>query len=468
MPKQVSLASFTGPEACDALERYIEDTAVLEMRTQLDAARDGVPSWGWDGGPVRLMRSDGRLVPAAEFDGAGDGGGAAPPPSPTSPPSEFTTTNVQVAGVDEPDVVKNDGTRIFSLAGNLLHAVRSWPPEQMQRAASLEIEGYPIGMFLDGDRIVVLSQIYEWYVLENGADARIECIGPPCGEWNTGSVKITEVDATDMANLRIEREAWLPGSYVAARMVERAVHVVLADNFAYPATLEWWVENDAMLQRDPPARRSAWDTLITENEQRIRARSLREWLPAARVASNGGASELPLECGDFARVVNAPTRLGTLTVATLAADTGSIVRTSIVAEAGEVYASRENLYVATRHWWSWPEIGQEDATYVHKFDISGPDRAPYLASGEVGGHVVDQFSLDEAASGHLRVVTTVERRVADPQDPRNEWGRIETVNRLTVLEQRGETVLVMRRFARAVERGQPAQALEAQARRRDV
>jgi hypothetical protein len=120
-------------------------------------------------------------------------------------------------------------------------------------------------------------------------------------------------------------------------------------------------------------------------------------------------------------------------VATINLATNAIDRTSILAEPGEIYASTSNLYVATRHWWWWPQPGQRDTTYLHKFDITNPDAAVYVASGTVEGHIVDQFSMDEAASGHFRVVTTITTRVTDPANPQNWWGRLETTNRLSVL-----------------------------------
>jgi uncharacterized secreted protein with C-terminal beta-propeller domain len=110
-------------------------------------------------------------------------------------------------------------------------------------------------------------------------------------------------------------------------------------------------------------------------------------------------------------------------------------RSTIIAEPGEIYASQNNLYVATRHWWWWPAPGQRDTTYLHKFDISNPDRALYVASGTVDGHIVDQFSMDENSQGFFRVATTTSFRVPDTQNPGNWWGRTETTNRVNVLQE---------------------------------
>ncbi len=82
------------------------------------------------------------------------------------------------------------------------------------------------------------------------------------------------------------------------------------------------------------------------------------------------------------------------------------------------------------HYWWWPEAGQADYSYVHKFDIGQPDRVSYVASGPVEGHVVDQFSMDEH-DGYLRVATNVMTRRAGEQ---NEWWwRFDTTNKVSVL-----------------------------------
>src|SRR6476620_37421 len=55
---------------------------------------------------------------------AGSGGLGVPSgvvPAPAA--ADFSATNVQEAGVDEPDIVKSDGSRIFAIAGSKLYAV---------------------------------------------------------------------------------------------------------------------------------------------------------------------------------------------------------------------------------------------------------------------------------------------------------------------------------------------------------
>ncbi|MCA3016894.1 MAG: beta-propeller domain-containing protein [Myxococcaceae bacterium] len=431
---RVALSSFSGPTACADLEAYLEETAVRQMRTQLEAARDQVPSWGWWGGDfgrggIELANAEARA------------GSAAPAPA----PSNYTTTNTQVAGVDEADFVKNDGTRIFALSGNRLYAARSWPATELAVRGSLAIEGYPREMFLEGtDRVVVFSSIYRWYPLSNAAGERCDSLS--CGYSSSNTVKITVVDVSDLTNLRVTHQYRLPGTYTSSRKVGSSVRLVMSDQFNYPSSVRWWPEVigvDLWSPLNAGRRVDEFNKLIAKNELEIRAQTLDRWVPAGEVTVNGQTTAVPHECTAFQKV-NAPTRLGTVSVVTLdLSNPTALDRTSIVAEAGEIYASQKHLYVATRHWWWWPAPGQRDTTYLHKFDISMPDRARYLASGTVDGHIVDQFSMDENAAGFFRVATTTMFRVADVMNPSNRWGRVETVNHVSVLAERGTSLEVI-------------------------
>src|SRR5262249_54896717 len=139
---RVTLTAFAGANACRDLENYLEDNAVRMMRTQLEAERDNVPSWGWWG--VRGFRGlEGAGGPAAL-------GGAKQAPE---MPKDYTTTNTQVAGVDEADFVKNDGNRIFVLSGEKLYASLSWPAANLSLQGKLKLEGWPREMFLAGDKV---------------------------------------------------------------------------------------------------------------------------------------------------------------------------------------------------------------------------------------------------------------------------------------------------------------------------
>jgi uncharacterized secreted protein with C-terminal beta-propeller domain len=76
---------------------------------------------------------------------------------------------------------------------------------------------------------------------------------------------------------------------------------------------------------------------------------------------------------------------------------------------GTVYMSARRLVVASQRWVEPAAVragaipGQ--ATEIHAFDVSSPDRTSYVESGSVSGFLLDRWSLSEHR-GDLRVATT--------------------------------------------------------------
>lgn len=417
--KNVALTSFSGDQACTGLETYVEDTMVLQMRSQLEAARDGVPSWGWWGGWGR-----GGVLYAEAADGAGSATSA------PSAPSNYTTTNNQVAGVDEADFVKNDGTRIFVLSGNTLYAAKSWPATELSVQGKLGIEGWPQEMFLADQKVVVFSSIYRWYPMN--AKAGYACDTLSCGYSNGNTVKVTTVDVSDLGQPKVINEAYVPGYYVSSRMIGSTVRLVMNNRFEMPDGFKWYPDYEQNLWNDKARLADAYNRLIDSNETLLRKQTLSDWFPATKIKRNGLVTSVSPDCARFSKV-NAPTRMGTVSVVTLnLATPEAIDSSSILTEPGIVYSSASNLYVTTQHWWWWPMPGQEDVTYVHKFDITSASAAVYVGSGAIEGTLNNQFSLDEY-KGNLRASSTLSRREPDAQNPENVWGRVITSNRVTVL-----------------------------------
>lgn len=404
--------SLAAAPSCEALETAIEDALVLQMRSELEQLR---LTWaGWGGLPV----------------GGAPGGDAGSPA-----PSGYTTTNAQVAGVDEADFVQNDGTRIAALADGRLHLLSSWPADALAERSSVAIEGWPRDLFLAGDRVVVFSTLYVPRALEG--DAPI-CGGPAmgapvasdaiwCGYQASNVTKVTTLDVSDLAAPRVTAEIYLPGSYLAARRIDARVRLVMTDELPYPDGVAYWPELPP--GAGPAERDRAFAALEDANEALIRARPLEDWLRRGEVKrADGTSAPLAYACTDFA-LGAAPVRPGILTVATLDLDRQALASTtSVLARAGVVYASHDTLYAAASHWWWWPMPGQADATYLHAFDLRDPDRATYLGSGVVDGTLDDPYQLDEH-EGALRVASTLATRVAG-SDP---WGAVERASQLTVL-----------------------------------
>jgi hypothetical protein len=112
----------------------------------------------------------------------------------------------------------------------------------------------------------------------------------------------------------------------------------------------------------------------------------------------------------------------------------------LLADGQTIYASQDNLYVATSPWMAWrvplaeDEIDKNEtfSTMIHMFDISDPETARYVASGDVEGSLLSQWSMDEH-EGTLRVVVT---------DENPWWGSSDVPDTAVVTMQRRDDELV--------------------------
>ena len=397
---------------CDSLQQQVQETAVRQMRSELDGAKRGT---GWYG---------------IGFGGAGNA-----TPQPAAGPASYTTTNTQVAGVDESDFVKNDGTRILVLSGRTLFTAASWPPQSLSIAGQLEIEGWPTTMFREGNQAVVFSSI--WTVPPGGGmGPGGATMLPPCpssgcyGGWAT--TKISVVDVSDLSAPALVAQLYLPGYSAGARRVGSSMRLALTDVVRWPEAIRWFPDYDPALYQDHEKLVAALDALEDRNEALIRATRLESWFPQGeRKLLDGTRIDVGYSCTDF-YVSNAPERLGLVTIVTLdlAHLDAGVSRASIVGDAGVLYATPSRLYLASPHWWWWPMTGQRDWTYVHAFDISDPATAAYLGSGGVEGHVGDQFAMDEK-DGYLRVATSTIGYSEDPNAPGS--FHLDVSSRLSVL-----------------------------------
>ena len=133
---------------------------------------------------------------------------------------DFSGTNVQEEGVDEPDLVKTDGNTVFAVANGKLRAV-DVAGAKPRLLDSLALEpGLSHELLLHGDRLLVLSRGGYWIEPLPALAARIAPYQP------SNSV-LAEIDVSDPAKLRLVRTLTLDGSYVAARLVGSAARIVV-------------------------------------------------------------------------------------------------------------------------------------------------------------------------------------------------------------------------------------------------
>jgi hypothetical protein len=382
----VALQDF---RSCADLEDYIKTQALKDMNAQIDALIKGTYERGGGLPTVPGAAPAGPPLPV-------------PAPGPTEA-RDFTTTNTQEKDVDEADFVKNDGSRAFVLHDRQLVKLDTWPPESTRIAWTEPIEGYPMEMFLEGDRVAVFSRVS---LSPAFARAGVAVRALPCSLTRdvrcADGLKITVLDVSG-SDPAVVYELYLQSGYVSSRRVGSSVRVVSTGGLRGPV-LTYYLDS---YSPDREALRKAYERLRSRNADIIKSSSLEDWLAPSLEVVGGRARVLTPDCAFF-HASTAPTTLGLTTVTALnlaRPDAGALI-TSLLSPADEVYASRQSLYLTMRHYWRPGVQAVQDHTYIHKFDTASDAlRIRYVASGGVPGRILDQFSLSED-KGSLRVATT--------------------------------------------------------------
>ena len=255
---------------------------------------------------------------------------------------DFSGTNVQEEGVDEPDLVKTDGNTVFAVANGKLRAV-DVAGAKPRLLDSLALEpGLSHELLLHGDRLLVLSRGGYWIEPLPAMAARIAPYQP------SNSV-LAEIDVSDPAKLRLVRTLTLDGSYVAARLVGSAARIVVAAQL--PAALPFKQPTDGSPEAIAAAER--------QNEAVLARSKVASWLPSYRIKRAGakpGKARPLVQC----RHVRRPTAfsgLGMLTVLTVDLTKGlqPVDSAAVMTDGRIVYASPESLYVTTERWADRPD-----------------------------------------------------------------------------------------------------------------
>ena len=302
------------------------------------------------------------VTPGRFWSGTAGAEGDAVVPAPAG--FDYSTTNIQVAGVDEADIVKTDGEYIYVVSGNKTIIVKAYPPEQAQIVSQIELEGTIIGIFINEDRLVLFEEQMPYYVYYGDVPGVKEEYMP----YVSPTISIKVYDVSDRANPQLQRDVSANGQYVSSRMI---------GDYAYVVTNE----------------------PVYEEEGEVN-------LP--EVSSGGNETEIPATDIYYSDVSDYYYMYTTIMAINTQNDNQEpTYETILLGASSSVYVSLNNIYLTFPVWGTdvlGTEVWNSGSTSVHRIHIEG-DAIEYVASGEVPGMVLDQFSMDEY-DGYFRVATT--------------------------------------------------------------
>jgi len=278
--------------------------------------------------------------------------------------SDYSPTNIQVAGVDEADIVKTDGEYIYLVSGNKTIIVKADPPEQAQILSEIELEGTVIGIFINGDRLVVFEQETPYYLYYDDMPVVKESYVP----YISPTIAIKIYDVSDRENPLLQRELSADGQYVSSRMI---------GDYAYVVVNEPVYEEEGEL--------SLPEIYVGGNETEI---------PATDIYY----SDVPDYYYMYTTIIAINTQND---------DQEPTYETILLGASSTLYVSLNNIYLTFPVWGTdilGREVWDSQKSSIHRIHIEG-DEIEYVASGEVPGMVLNQFSMDEY-DDYFRVATT--------------------------------------------------------------
>jgi len=289
-------------------------------------------------------------------------GGDIAAPSTTTASSEANSvpahseTNNQVLGVDELDTVKNDGRYVYTVTGNRLVILNAYPASEAGVASTTVFVNWTIiGIFVKGDKLAVFGQAQYGYYGEMSLKGA--SFAP---YWGSSNTTIWVFDIADRTLPVLRNTITVEGSYVGARMIDDFVYLVASQPIPYCA-------EDFELPR------------LTASQQTVAV-----VMSATQIFHS-----------DLADYGHSFTNVAGFDISIDGKDPR--LESFLLGTTGTIYVSSRAIFLT-----SYIYSGKE-GTVVHRISIDG-GTIVYEATGEVPGHVLNQFSMDEH-KGYFRVAT---------------------------------------------------------------
>ena len=380
----------------------------------------------------------------------------------------YSKTNIQVAGVDEADIVKTDGKYIYLASGSNVYVLRAYPPEKLSILHTISLnDEYVKGLFISNNTLVVICE------------KRWKTISPkPYRITTTTTVTVPVVEVTDtttitktltytmtrtmmvmpplpyyrITNTTIHvfvindgvKEVWnitLSGSYVTSRMIGSILYLIsqmplyrVGDIVPLPVIGDVKVSPNHIAAFKLPDIGYAYTIIFALNVSNLKSK--------AQVFLLGSSSNVYVSLNNIyilSRKYLSPYMLATEVITeklismlpgelkVKVADLMEFIKGNKTLPQNEILKiinelilwfnklpSEDRLKLLKEIEKSIREVkgAYREVTTIYRFFIKGLDIVAE-AVGSVPGVVLDQFSMDEY-EGYFRIATTVTKVTINP------------------------------------------------------
>ncbi len=411
-------ASLHRAKGCGDLLSDLKADAVYKLNKGIDLQIRGIQA-------CQAKYTDAQCASYGGGFGLSSRGGAEPAASPSAPTqdnagsfgeesaSSYSETNTQVKGVDEADIVKNDGKNLYVLHGRAFKVINAWPANELAEKSSIDIEGTPTEMFVADGKVVVYSQVNGAAVFAaagvtpktqftdysnggygtpgTGAAEPATDIAPgmpsPTGQPYAPLTKIT-VMTLEGTTPTVTREVYFEGAYLNSRRVGPHVRTVF-QSYQYGPKLKYGIyelyeqPSSGVTPAESPYPKTGTETIAALEQLRsanlatIGNSKLEDWLPYTFVKNGSAVSAQTVACEDFYVPTTGSTESGLTEVASidLSDPAAPPQETAILGRAETVYGNADTLYLAAQAWVEPPFVWMDGNAGTSGSSTGGGDVA---------------------------------------------------------------------------------------------
>jgi len=305
-----------------------------------------------------------------------------------------TDTNIQEVGVDESDILKHNGKYIFNIdSRNSKILIRTFDSILESNLSILNEISFtpnttPNSMYIKDDKLIVLLN-YNNYNIEPYYERAL----PP--SYNISKFIIEIYDISDILDIKRVKEFYIDGYIKNSRLVGNYLYMISSFSPSFDDYKNPSIDNSTILP-----------TLLVDGKE--------------STLINSNFTYAPYKLNQTPTI----TSITQIDIQTMML-TKNI---SIIGDTDTIYASTDSIYLTNNQYPAFFGFEESyDRTTIYKFNIK--DYFRYEANGQVGGRVLNQFSMSEY-DNHLRIATTT-----------NFWGWRETDNALYVLKQNSTSLV---------------------------
>ena len=289
--------------------------------------------------------------------------------------SDYSTTNIQVEGVDEADIVKNDGKHIYVVSNNKVFIIDAYPAENAKKLSTIDIGKSISDIFINKDKLVIFGgdsmpqRVYEGGEIEDEVTGNEEiqetsiAIEPGYDRGYYYEEEGSYIKIYDISNRKtpkLDRSVSFDGNYFNSRMIGDYIYVIFNQYTNYygnePIPMPRVLEGEIIQETN------ATDIYYFEDVIRPQL---------------------------FTRIVSVNTQNPSENFNS---------KVYLMDNAQEIHVSQNNIYLTYNSW------GRNENTAIHKLSISN-GQIEHRAQGSAPGRILNQFSMDEY-DNHFRIATT--------------------------------------------------------------